>query len=244
MPGHLSIIATPIGNLEDITFRALRILRECDCILCEDTRVTAKLLAGHGISGKSLIRFDAFATPRKLHAVLDVLRAGQHIALVSDAGTPGVSDPGNFLVAAVVRELPGVVIDPIPGASALTALASVCGIPTGQFLFLGFLPLKQHRKKALERIAQSAETVFFFESPHRIVRTLRELDPLLGDRMTVLGRELTKRFETIYRGSARMVLHELEQSSGKIRGEIVVAVTGCKSGHGHAERAQPAEVAS
>ncbi|MBI4433474.1 16S rRNA (cytidine(1402)-2'-O)-methyltransferase [Candidatus Uhrbacteria bacterium] len=233
MPGRLSIIATPIGNLEDVTFRALRILRECDVVLCEDTRVTSKLLAGHGIAGKPLNRFDAFATPRKLHAVLDVLRSGKHVALVSDAGTPGVSDPGSFLVAAVVRDLPEVVIEPIPGASALTALASVCGLPLGQFLFLGFLPLKHHRQRVFERIAQSSETVFFFESPHRILRTLRDLDPLLGDRGVVVGRELTKRFETIYRGPVRTVLHALEQSGGKVRGEVAVAVAGLRHTHGH-----------
>lgn len=226
MTGKLSVVATPIGNLEDITLRALRTLRECDVVLCEDTRVTAKLLAGHGVEKKPLIRFDAYATDRKFRATIDALREGQHIAFVTDAGTPGVSDPGNLLVATVVREFPEVTIDPIPGPSALTTLASVCGLPTDRFLFLGFLPLKQHRRKLLERIAQSPDTVLFFESPHRIVRTLEELAPLLGDRRVVVGRELTKKFETIYRGTTQTVHGQLLHAGGKVRGEVVIAVEG------------------
>lgn len=231
MPGTLSVIATPIGNLEDLTLRALRTLRECDVVLCEDTRVTKKILAAYKIPDKQLVRFDAYATERKYRAATEALREGAHVAFVTDAGTPGVSDPGNLLVADVVRAIPGVRIEPIPGPSALTALASVCGLPTDHFLFLGFLPLKQRRRKVLERIVQSPETAFFFESPYRIVRTLEELAPLLGDRLVVVGRELTKRFETISRGTAAMLHTQFLQTSGRIRGELVIAVEGKRHHH-------------
>lgn len=221
MPGTLSVVATPIGNLEDITLRALRILRECDVVFCEDTRVTAKLLARYEIR-KSLHRLDQFVQKKIPGIFFDLLREGKHVALVTDAGTPGVSDPGNIVVARVVAELPDVRIEPIPGASALTALASVAGFPTDRFLFLGFLPLKKHRTAWLERIAASDVTTFFYESPHRIVRTLRDLSPLLGDRPIVVGRELTKLHETIYRGTAASIAEQLER--GAVKGEIVVAV--------------------
>lgn len=223
MPGRLSIVATPIGNLEDITMRALRTLRECDVILCEDTRVTAKLLARHDIQ-KPLHRLDQHIQKKTsgFFFVLELLREGKKIAYVTDAGTPGLSDPGNVFVARVAIELPDVHIEPIPGPSALTALASVCGLPTDRFLFLGFLPLKKHRKAYLKRIAESEETVIFYESPHRILKTLRELIPLAGNRPIVVGRELTKFHETVYRGTIINVIMQLERGSTK--GEFVIAV--------------------
>jgi 16S rRNA (cytidine1402-2'-O)-methyltransferase len=217
----LSVVATPIGNLEDLTMRALRILRECDAVFCEDTRVTAKLLARYEIR-KPMHRLDQHASAGDVRRLLDLLRDGKHAALVTDAGTPGVSDPGNPVIARVVAELPDVRIEPIPGASALTALASVAGLPTDRFLFLGFLPQKKHRNTILDRIAASEETVFFYESPHRIIRTLRDLAPRLANRAVVLGRELTKMHETIYRGTATSVADQLEH--GSMKGEIVVAV--------------------
>ena len=223
MPGRLSVVATPIGNLEDLTIRALRTLKECDVIFCEDTRVTAKLLARYEVR-KPLHRLDQHASAGDVRRLLDFLRDGTHAALVTDAGTPGVSDPGNIIVARVVAALPNVHIDPIPGVSALTALASVCGLPTDRFLFLGFLPQKKHRPQVLARVASSDETVFFYESPHRIIRTLHDLAPLLGDRPVVLGRELTKMHETIYRGTAESIATQLEQ--GSVKGEIVVAISG------------------
>lgn len=223
MPGTLSVIATPIGNLEDITLRALRTLRECGVVFCEDTRVTAKLLARYEIR-KPLHRLDQHASAGDVRRLLDVLREGKHAALVTDAGTPGVSDPGNVIIARVARELSDVRIEPIPGPSALTALASVAGLPTDRFVFLGFLPQKKHRHAVLARIVASEETMFFYESPHRIIRTLRDLALLLGDRPVVLGRELTKMHETIYRGTAAAIADQLEQ--GSVKGEIVVAVAG------------------
>ncbi|MDO8462814.1 MAG: 16S rRNA (cytidine(1402)-2'-O)-methyltransferase [bacterium] len=226
MSAKLSIIGTPIGNLEDITLRALETLRACDVLFCEDTRQTAKLLARYEISGTPLHRLDQHAQQRTMDAVFDALRVGKHVAFVTDAGTPGVSDPGGILVARVAEFLPDVHIEPIPGASALTTLASVTGFPTDRFLFLGFLPLKSGRKAILERIAQSEETVFFYESPHRIVKTLTALLPLLGTRPIVVGRELTKKFETIYRGTARDVLDALTRGSNK--GEFVIGIAGAR----------------
>jgi 16S rRNA (cytidine1402-2'-O)-methyltransferase len=225
MTGKLSIVATPIGNLEDITLRALRTLRECDVILCEDTRVTAKLLARYDIR-KPLQRCDSETVRTAPARALDQLRAEKHVAFVSDAGTPGVSDPGPLLVRTVLRELPDVRIETIPGPSALTAFVGVAGIRVDRFLFLGFLPLKKHRKHVLRRIAESEETVIFYESPHRILKTLRELTPLLGDRLVVVGRELTKLHETMYRGTAADVIAQLERGSTK--GEFVVAVEGAR----------------
>jgi len=223
MVGRLSVVATPIGNLEDMTLRALRTLRECDVIFCEDTRVTAKILARYEIR-KPLHRLDQHAPEAHKRVVLQTLRDGKHAALVTDAGTPGVSDPGNIVVARVAAEMPDVRIEPIPGPSALTALTSVAGMPTDRFLFLGFLPVKKHRRAILERIAASDVTVIFYESPHRIVRTLHEIAPLLDTRAVVLGRELTKVHETIYRGTVADVLAQLER--GSMKGEFVVAIAG------------------
>ncbi|MDO8598709.1 MAG: 16S rRNA (cytidine(1402)-2'-O)-methyltransferase [bacterium] len=221
MPGRLSVVATPIGNLEDITMRALRILRECDIILCEDTRVTSKLLARYEIQ-KPLQRCDSEMVRTQIERALAPLRAGQHVAYVSDAGTPGVSDPGPLLVRAVVRELPEVRIETIPGPSALTAFVSIAGIRVDRFTFLGFLPLKQHRKRYLQRIAECAETAIFYESTHRILKTLRELTPFVGDRAVAVGRELTKIHETVYRGTIVEVIAALER--GSVKGEFVVAI--------------------
>ncbi len=226
MSGKLSVVATPIGNLEDITLRALRTLRECDVILCEDTRVTSKLLARYEIR-KPLQRCDSEMVRTQVERALAPLRAGQHVAYVCDAGTPGVSDPGPLLVRTVLRELPDVQIEVIPGPSALTAFVSIAGIRVDRFLFLGFLPLKKHRKDYLRRIAESEETIICYESPHRILKTLRELIPLLGDREIVVGRELTKLHETMYRGTATNVITQLEQGSTK--GEFVVGVAGVKT---------------
>lgn len=221
MPGRLSIVATPIGNLEDITLRALRTLRECDVILCEDTRVTAKLLARYDIR-KPLQRCDSEMVRTQVERALAPLRAGQHVAFVSDAGTPGVSDPGPLLVKTVTRNLPEVRIETIPGPSALTAFVSIAGIRVDRFTFLGFLPLKKHRKAYLQRVVESEETVIFYESPHRILKTLRELSPLIGHRSIVVGRELTKVHETMYRGTITDVIASLERGSTK--GEFVVAI--------------------
>jgi 16S rRNA (cytidine1402-2'-O)-methyltransferase len=220
---QLSVVSTPIGNLEDITLRALRVLSECDVVACEDTRVTAKLLARHRIE-KSLLRLDAHASHRAIMLVEEALRDGKHVAVVVDAGVPGISDPGNAIVARVLSDVPEVEIVPIPGPSALTAIVSVSGLPFHHFLFLGFLPKKRGRQAIIDRIAMSEDAVVLFESPHRIVRTLESLVPVLGDRSVVVGRELTKMFETIVRGTAPEVLASI--ASGSMKGEFVVAIAG------------------
>lgn len=222
MAGRLSIIATPIGNLEDITLRALRTLTECDVIFVEDTRVTSKILARHGIAGKPLHRLDAHARDAQFEKVAALLRVGKHVAYATDAGTPAVSDPGTALVAYIAHACPEVPIEPIPGASALTTLVSICDFSVHQFLFLGFLPLKKGRAAALQCIADSAVAVVFYESPHRMVKALHDLAPLLGMRRVVIGRELTKLHETVYRGTVADVLSALQQHSTK--GEFVIAV--------------------
>ncbi|MFH1430687.1 MAG: 16S rRNA (cytidine(1402)-2'-O)-methyltransferase [Candidatus Uhrbacteria bacterium] len=224
MNGRLSVVATPIGNLDDITLRALQTLGACDVVLCEDTRVTKKLLERHEIDKPKLIRCDQHAPAEKYAAIIELLRSGKHVALVTDAGTPGVSDPGGLMVAEVVKALPDVRIEVIPGPSALTALASIAGLPVDRFLFLGFLPLKHGRSAILDRIIASKETVFFYESKYRVQRTLEALATRLGDRMVVIGRELTKMHETVLRGTVSDVLALLEDGSTK--GEFVVAIAG------------------
>lgn len=214
--GTLFVVATPIGNLEDITLRALRILKEVDAILCEDTRVTAKLLAKYEIS-KPLIRCDEKMEEMAAKRAIAMLEEGKKIALVSDAGTPGISDPGSRLVARV-REA-GAQIEAIPGASSLTAALSIAGLESGEFTFIGFLPHKKGRQTALKEIAASSRPVVLFESPHRIVKLLKEL----GDKEVTLARELTKVHEEVLSGAAAEMATQLE-TEGKDRGEFVVIV--------------------
>lgn len=221
--GILYLIATPIGNLEDITLRALRVLKEVDFILCEDTRQTLKLL-NHFQIKKALISYHQHSRLQKIDNIISLLREGKKMALVSDAGTPALSDPGGVLVEKVIAECGGSVsVVPIPGASALTAVISVAGLPTDRFLFLGFLPHKKGRQTLFERIRDSQQTVIFYESPHRIIKTLTSLVEVLDEkRRVVVGRELTKKFESLYRGSAQEVLKKLEDD--EVKGEFVVVV--------------------
>lgn len=218
----LYIIATPIGNLEDVTFRALRVLKEVDLILCEDTRVTSKLLAKYDIR-KTLQSYHQHSKLAKVERILDVLAEGKSIALVSDAGTPGISDPGGLLVEEVVKRFGGKAkIIPIPGANAALSALSVSGFPTDRFIFLGFPPHKKGRKTFFDEIAAREETQVFYESKHRIEKALVELVERLGDRPIIVARELTKQFETIYRGTAAECLAQLR--ADKILGEFVVVV--------------------
>ncbi len=219
----LYVVATPIGNLEDMTQRALRILKEVDFVLCEDTRHTLQLLNYFGLK-KSLISYHQHSQLHKVDYIINLLRQGHNLALVSDAGTPAISDPGGVLVHEVVSRMgDSAQIVPIPGAAAVITLASVAGLPTDKFLFLGFLPLKKGRQALFKQIKGSDKTVIFYESPHRIIKTLEALTGLLEpERQIVVGRELTKKFETIYRGSAKEVLEKLQ--ADQIRGEFVVAV--------------------
>jgi len=208
----LYIVATPIGNLEDISRRALRTLSEVDLILCEDTRVTQKLLSHYGIKTGTM-SYHQHSALNKTEEIKNLLESGKNLALVSDAGTPGISDPGNRLIEQLLTQ-----VVPVPGPSALTAAASVSGFPMDRFVFLGFPPVKKKRKKFFEEATGSKYPVVFYESPYRILKTLQEL----GSSKIVVCRELTKKFETIYRGSARDILAALPKD--EIRGEFVVVV--------------------
>ena len=217
--GTLSIVATPIGNLEDITLRALRTLKEADAIYAEDTRVTAKLLARYEIQ-KPVFRLDEAMELVKANEVIARLEHGEKVAVVSDAGTPGVSDPGTRLVAAV-REA-GFQPVAIPGPSALTAALSVAGVDTAEFVFLGFLPHKKGRQSALKALAAESRTVVLYESTHRIMKLLGELDGAIGGRGVTVLRELTKLHEEVLAGTAHELRARLE--TGSMKGEFVVIV--------------------
>lgn len=226
IPGTLFVVATPIGNLEDITLRALRILKEADYILCEDTRVTGKLLAHYAIKTK-MLRYDAHASEKTHERILADLAVGKRIALVSDAGTPGVSDPGVFLVAKARAE--GARIDTIPGPSAVTAAFSIAGLSGNQFTFLGFAPQKKGRQTFFESLPTYRHPVIFFESTHRIMKTLEALaargaSNTNGDLRVCLGRELTKMHEEMLVGAPSTLLAVLTETPVKQKGEFVVIV--------------------
>jgi 16S rRNA (cytidine1402-2'-O)-methyltransferase len=223
--GTLSVVATPIGNLGDITLRAIDTLKQADAIACEDTRVTAKLLARYGIE-KPLLVYHAQSGKLAATRILGLLGEGKHVALVTDAGTPGISDPGSELVAEVRARLGGDVrIDAIPGPSALTAALSIAGVPVHEFIFLGFLPHKKGRQTLFREIAQASRTMVFYESPHRIGKTLTSLaEALSEDRTVTILRELTKLHESVVQGSAREVLEYFAAHPQEERGEFVVVV--------------------
>ena len=220
MNGVLSIVATPIGNIEDITLRALRTLRECDVIYSEDTRVIAKLLAKYEIK-KPLQRLDAATEGKKAGEVLVRLEKGEKVVYVSDAGTPGISDPGARLVRAARSA--GFRIDAIPGPSALTAALSIAGLESDAFTFLGFLPHKKGRQTALKGIAASEVPIVLYESPHRIVKLMRELVEHAPAAKVTVARELTKMFEEIIEGTPLEIAERIEKGN-KARGEFVVIV--------------------
>jgi 16S rRNA (cytidine1402-2'-O)-methyltransferase len=227
----LSVVATPIGNMEDITLRALRILREADLILCEDTRVTAHLLSHHGIqAGGRLASFPSNeraqgAISGGAKKALDVLAAGGLVALASDAGTPGISDPGGTFVSLVRERRPEVKIEAIAGPSALAAAVSIAGVPAPSFTFYGFLPHKKGRETLMKEIATSDRASVFYESPHRIEKALAMLAKLAPDRQIALCRELTKMFEEVSRGTAAELLAAIEADPNKGRGEFVAVVS-------------------
>jgi len=222
MSGRLSVVATPIGCLEDITLRAIRILREADLILAEDTRHTRTLCSKHGIN-TPLRSFHAHTNDDKVDLLIAELVDGAHYAMVSDAGTPVVSDPGVYLVSRAANA--GIEVEAIPGPSAVLTALCVAGLPVRRFVFEGFLPRSGgDRTRALDRIAQSAITVVLFESPHRIHATLNDLERTLGgDRQIALCRELTKMHEQTIRGTAAEVRSELADPA---RGEITVVIEG------------------
>lgn len=217
--GKLSLVATPIGNLEDITLRALRTLRECDYVLCEDTRVTGKLLHHYEIK-TTMHRYDAHTSVAAHERILADLQAGQHIALVSDAGTPLVSDPGVLLIQQA--RAAGVVIETIPGPSAVTAAVSLAGIAGNQFTFLGFVPQKKGRETFFKDLTQYDHAVVFFESTHRILKTLDSLALHYEDSTVYVGRELTKLHEEMLVGNPAAVGNLLRDTPVKQKGEFVV----------------------
>ncbi len=217
----LYIVATPIGNLQDISFRALEVLKSVDLVLCEDTRQTQKLLSHYQISTRTL-SYHQHSKISKVDYILDLLRQGKNLALVSDAGTPGISDPGNKLVEEIVLKLPETKIIPIPGPSAVTSALSVSGFPTDKFLFLGFPPMKKKRKAFFEAVVASGHTTVFYESPHRIIKSLQELQAVKPGLNIMVCREITKKFETTYRGEIGGIIETLGKE-GPL-GEFVVVV--------------------
>jgi 16S rRNA (cytidine1402-2'-O)-methyltransferase len=231
MSGTLFVVATPIGNLEDISLRALRVLGEASLVAAEDTRRTAKLLSHHGIQ-VPMLSFHEHNAHERIPGVIVRLKGGEHIALVTDAGTPGVSDPGVELVRECVKQ--GVAVDPIPGPSALLAAAAGSGFPMAPLTFVGFAPSKANeRRKWLEELADTPHTVVFYEAPHRIQRTLDEASIILGERQIVVGRELTKVHQEFLRGTAAHVAGLLASP----RGEFTVVVGPADKLHVHGEAA-------
>lgn len=223
--GTLSIVATPIGNLEDITFRALRVLKDADVVLCEDTRVTRKLLKHYEIETR-LMRCDAHKEAQCAKAVIDLLKEGKRVAYVTDAGTPSVSDPGAVLVREVRRELPEATIETIPGASALTAALAIAGVSDTSFTFYGFVPHKKGRKTFFEMVRDTDITAVFYESPHRIEKTLAALAEVLPENRDVtVCRELTKLHEEVVAGNAAELVEYFVTHREKVRGEFVVVVS-------------------
>ena len=225
----LFIVATPIGNLKDITLRALEILQTADVIACEDTRRTGQLLKHHNISeirggqAPSLLSFHEHSGPGRVREIISLLKEGKNVALVSDGGTPLISDPGFPLVREAIRE--GIRVEAIPGPSAVIAALAASGLPTERFSFWGFLPAKSgQRKKELKEASSLEHTLVFFESPHRLTATLSEMAEIFGEREAVLCRELTKKFEEILRGTlAELTKHSKEK---KLLGEMVLIVAG------------------
>lgn len=228
MAGTLYIVPTPIGNLEDMTLRAIRILKEVDLVLCEDTSVTQRLFKEYDISTSTTV-FFAQTGIKNIEKIMSLLEEGKSLALVSDAGTPTISDPGVLLVDKIRRELPEVSVIPLPGASALTTALSASGITSAIFTFYGFLPHKKGRETLFKTIASSALTSVFYESVHRIEKTLESLMLVLDEtRIILIARELTKLHEEVIRGTALEIKTYFETHKDHIRGEFVVVVEGRK----------------
>ncbi len=219
--GILYIVATPIGNLSDITLRALETLKKVDFIACEDTRVTVKLLNHYNIKNP-LISFHQHSRLQKFDLIINKLKEGKNIALATDAGTPGISDPGNNLVAEIIKN--NIKVIPIPGPSALAALISVAGIDTQKFIFLGFPPHKKGREKFFKEVAEAKYPAIYYESPHRVVKNLELLAGFNPEKNVIIGRELTKMFEEIIRGNLADALKSLNQKKAQIKGEFTIIV--------------------
>jgi 16S rRNA (cytidine1402-2'-O)-methyltransferase len=227
--GTLYLVATPIGNLEDITYRAVKVLASVDLIAAEDTRKTKILLDHYNIS-KPMMSYYSYNEQARVPQLIEKLLAGQSIALVSDAGTPGISDPAFHIVQQALKN--AITIIPIPGPAACITALIASGLPTDRFVFEGFLPLKKGRKTKFESLKSESRTIIIYESPHRIIKTLTDIQTYLGARDVVVARELTKKFEEIVRGSVQSVLAEIEKKTP--RGEYVVIIEGNMS---HSENA-------
>ena len=212
----LYIVATPIGNLKDITLRALEVLKSVDLIACEDTRVTSKLLARYEIK-KPLISYHQHSKLAKIDNIIEKLRSGKDVALVSDAGTPNIDDPGGVLVDRAYEE--DIEIITIPGPSALGAALAICGFPANSFLFLGFLPKKKGRQTLFTALQNEKRMIVFYESVYRVKKSLNDFLEYLGDREVCVCREMTKKFETVYRGKISEVVNEIKE-----KGEFVIIV--------------------
>jgi 16S rRNA (cytidine1402-2'-O)-methyltransferase len=221
MPGTLYLVATPIGNLEDITFRAVRVLKECAVIACEDTRHSRKLLDHYGVA-QPLVSYHDHNEASRTPELIERLRRGEDVALLSDAGTPLVADPGYRLVTAAIAA--GIAVAPVPGPSAAVAALAASGLPTDLFRFGGFLPSKSgQRAAALEAVKDDPATLIFYEAPHRIVETLEDLARIMPARPIVVARELTKAHEEFLRGSAAEILARLRERAS-VKGEITLLI--------------------
>ncbi len=219
------VVATPIGNLGDITLRAIETLKNVDLILCEDTRVTKNLLNKYEIK-KPTMSYHAQSKLSKTDKIFELLKEGKDLALVSDAGTPCISDPGAMLVSKIKEELGDIVqVIPIPGASAVITALSASGLPTHEFTFLGFLPHKKGRETLFKEIAEAKRTMAFYESPHRILKTLESLNKFAPTKKVCIARELTKIYEEIKTGTAKEILEYLEKNPVKQKGEFTVLVS-------------------
>lgn len=216
------VIGTPIGNLEDISLRALRILKEVDIVLCEDTRVTKRIFEKYSIT-THMVSYHAQSGETKVDLILEKIEEGKNIALVTDAGTPGISDPGSMLISTIREKYPGLKIVAVPGPSALTSALSIAGVPTNEFIFLGFMPHKKGRETLFKEIAESERTIVFYESTHRILKTLESLQKI--DKKITLVREITKIYEEVLQGKAVDILKILIETPEKQKGEFVVIVS-------------------
>ena len=217
--GKLFVVATPIGNLQDISFRAVETLKKVNCIFAEDTRTSKKLINHYDIDTK-LYSYHDHSSEKEIARLLDILKDHKDVALISDAGTPTISDPGYSLIRQCINE--GIDVIPIPGASALTAAISASGLPSDAFAFIGFLPTKKGRKKKISSLENLDMTIVLFESPHRLIKTLNQLKEALGERPIVVARELTKLYEEIIRGNFSSAIEFFEAK--KIKGEIVIMI--------------------
>ena len=219
MQGKLYIVSTPIGNLKDITIRAIEILNEVDFILCEDTRVTSILLKHYHII-KQLTSFNAFSEIKKIPSIIERLISGQSYALVSDSGTPAISDPGVRLISEAIKT--GIQVITIPGATALIAALTISGLPTDSFVFEGFIPQKKGRQKKLKELSEEKRTIVLYESSHRIIKLIDELIEYFPERYIVVCRELTKKFEETWRGYPIELKEKLVEKI--VKGEFVVVI--------------------